>query len=42
MLRVNAVHEDMPFTRAMTRAVRAELDDLAAWLGLDSVALSDR
>ena len=39
ILRVNAVHEDVPFTRAMTRAVRAELDDLAAWLGLDSVAV---
>ena len=39
MLRVNAVHEDVPFTRAMTKAVAREIDDLAAWLGLDSVAL---
>ena len=37
VLRVNAVHEDVPFTRAMTTAVRAELDDLAAWLGLSDV-----
>ncbi len=38
VLRVNATHEDVPFTRAMTRAVRAEVGDLAAWLGLDAVA----
>jgi uncharacterized protein YcaQ len=35
VLRVNAIHEDVPFTRAIERAVRAELDDLAAWLGLE-------
>jgi uncharacterized protein YcaQ len=34
VLRVNAIHEDVPFTRAMTTSVRAELDDLASWLGL--------
>ncbi len=34
VLRVNAIHEDVKFTRAMTKAVRAELDDLASWLGL--------
>ena len=38
MLRVNAIHEDVKFTRAMSKAVQAELDDLAAWLGLDAVA----
>jgi hypothetical protein len=32
---VNAIHEDVKFTRAMTKAVEAELDDLARWLGLD-------
>jgi uncharacterized protein YcaQ len=32
---VNAIHEDVPFTRAITAAVRAEIEDLAAWLGLD-------
>ncbi len=37
VLRVNAVHEDITFTRAITKAVRAELDDLASWLGLAAV-----
>ena len=37
VLRVNAIHEDVKFTGAMTKAVQAELDDLAAWLGLDAV-----
>jgi uncharacterized protein YcaQ len=30
---VHAVHEDVRFTRAVTKAVRAELDALAQWLG---------
>jgi uncharacterized protein YcaQ len=34
VLVVNVVHEDLPFTKAMTAAVRAEVQDLAAWLGL--------
>jgi hypothetical protein len=38
-LRVNAIHEDVKFTRAMTKGVRAELADLATWLGLDGVEL---
>jgi uncharacterized protein len=37
VLRVHAIHEDVKFTRAMTKAVQAELDDLAAWLELGSV-----
>ncbi len=37
VLRVNAIHEDVAFSRAMTRAVRRELDDLASWLGLSVV-----
>ena len=37
VLRVNAIHEDVKFTRAITKAVQAELDDLASWLGLDAV-----
>ena len=37
VLRVNAIHEDVKFTRAMTKAVQAELEDLAAWLGLDAI-----
>ncbi|HSS81981.1 MAG TPA: crosslink repair DNA glycosylase YcaQ family protein, partial [Gaiellaceae bacterium] len=37
VLRVNAVHEDVKFTRAMEKGVRAELEDLAAWLALDTI-----
>jgi uncharacterized protein len=36
-LRVNAIHEDVKFTRAITRGVNAELEALAAWLGLDAL-----
>jgi uncharacterized protein len=38
VLRVNAIHEDVKFTRAIEKAVQAELKDLARWLGLDRVA----
>jgi uncharacterized protein len=38
VLRVNAIHEDVRFSRTMARAVQAELEDLASWLGLDAVA----
>jgi len=34
ILAVHAVHEDVPFTPALTDAVRQEIDDLAAWLGV--------
>jgi uncharacterized protein YcaQ len=37
VLRVNAIHEDVKFSRAMTEAVQAELEDLAAWLRLGDV-----
>jgi hypothetical protein len=37
VLRVNAIHEDVKFTRAITKGVRAELDDLVSWLGLSAV-----
>ena len=37
VLLVHAIHEDVRFTRAMTKAVQAELEDLAAWLGLDTI-----
>jgi uncharacterized protein YcaQ len=37
VLRVQAIHEDVRFTRVMTKAVQAELDDLASWLGLSGV-----
>jgi uncharacterized protein len=32
---VNAIHEDVPLTKGITTAIRREIDDLAAWLGLD-------
>jgi uncharacterized protein len=31
---VDALHQDVPFTRAMTRSVDAEIAALAEWLGL--------
>jgi len=34
VLRVNAIHEDVRFTRAMSKAVQTELEDLASWLVL--------
>jgi uncharacterized protein len=34
VLRVNAIHEDARFSLATKAAVRQEIDDLAAWLGL--------
>jgi uncharacterized protein YcaQ len=37
MLRVNAIHEDVRFTRTMTNAVQSELENLASWLGLGAV-----
>jgi len=40
VLRVNAIHQDVPFTRSTTKAVQAELDDLAEWLGLAVVAVT--
>ncbi len=37
VLRVHAVHEDARFTKAVTRAVRAEVTALAEWLALADV-----
>ena len=34
-LEVNAIHEDVSFTEATNAAVRAEIADLARWLGLE-------
>jgi uncharacterized protein YcaQ len=34
VLRVDAIHEDTPFTKAMAAAVDREITDLAGWLGL--------
>jgi uncharacterized protein YcaQ len=39
VLRVHAIHEDVTFTRAMAKAVLAELDDLASWLELSAAEL---
>jgi hypothetical protein len=38
VLRVNAIHEDVKFSRATARVVAAELEDLASWLGLETVS----
>jgi uncharacterized protein YcaQ len=35
VLRVNAIHQDVPFTKTMTSAVHHEINDLAHWLDLD-------
>ena len=37
VLRVDAVHEDETFTKAMTEAVDAEIEGIATWLGLEVV-----
>ena len=44
VLRVEAIHEDVRFTRAVTAGVMAELEDVAAWLGvgLDGPGLPSR
>jgi len=34
-LRVHAIHDDVPFSGAITAGVQKEIDDLAAWLGLE-------
>ncbi|MFL5749781.1 MAG: DNA glycosylase AlkZ-like family protein, partial [Chloroflexota bacterium] len=36
VLRVNAIHEDVSFSRAMTTAVQREIENLATWLELDT------
>jgi uncharacterized protein YcaQ len=37
---VHAIHEDVRFTRTMTKAVETELADLASWLGLSAIESS--
>ena len=37
VLRVNAIHEDVKFTRTMTKGMQAELEDLASWLGMSAI-----
>lgn len=41
-LHVHAVHEDVPFSRAVSTAVDAELEALASWLGMESIDREDR
>jgi uncharacterized protein YcaQ len=40
VLRVNAIHQDVPFTKEMSAAIDAEIAGLAAWLGLELVTRS--
>lgn len=35
VLRVAAVHQDVPFSKAMTKDVSREIKDLARWLDLE-------
>ena len=35
MLRVDAIHRDVPFNKTMTAAVNREIRELARWLRLD-------
>jgi uncharacterized protein YcaQ len=37
VLRINAVHHDVEFTKAMTADIDREIEDLAEWLGLEPV-----
>src|SRR5215203_3372264 len=37
VVRVNAIHEDVKFTRTMTKGMQAELEDLASWLGMSAI-----
>jgi hypothetical protein len=41
VLRVNAIHENVRFTRAVTKAVHAEIEALAAFLGMAAVDRRD-
>jgi uncharacterized protein len=35
VLRIDVIHQDVPFTKAMTSAVHREIADLARWLDLE-------
>ena len=37
VLRIDAVHRDVPFSKTTTAAVNGQIRDLAHWLGLDLV-----
>ena len=36
VLRVNAIHENVSFSRAVNTAVQREIENLATWLELDT------
>ncbi|MEU6197308.1 hypothetical protein [Streptomyces sp. NPDC047061] len=36
-LRVDAVHQDVPFTKDMSAGIGREIEDLASWLELEPV-----
>jgi uncharacterized protein YcaQ len=40
-LHVHAIHQDVKFTRGMTRAVQDELAQLAEWLGLETIRTAE-
>ena len=42
VLRVDAIHQDVPFDRTMTSAVDDEIEDLARWIGLDLMRRAGR
>jgi uncharacterized protein YcaQ len=37
VFRVHAIHEDIRFTREISKAVHAEIDALASWLGMQAI-----
>jgi uncharacterized protein YcaQ len=41
VFRVDAIHQDAPFTKAVAAAVQREIKDLAGWLGLHLVSSQD-
>jgi len=41
VLRVNALHQDIPFSGEMTAAITQEIEDLARWLDLDLAVTDD-
>ncbi|MFN2561426.1 MAG: DNA glycosylase AlkZ-like family protein [Jatrophihabitans sp.] len=41
VLRVDAIHQDVPFSKTMTESVGRELEDLATWLGVDLLLPAD-
>jgi len=42
LLRVDAIHQDIPFGKTISAAVRKEIRDLARWLELDVNCLHKR